>query len=859
MAEKGDIQALEEYHRKRDFNRTPEPSGSGGREGDIFVVQKHAASHLHYDFRLRLHGALKSWAVPKGPSLDPSQQRLAEQTEDHPIPYAEFEGVIPAGNYGAGNVMIWDEGVWEPLGGGKRDYYQGKLRFILHGKRLRGAWSLTREKGEAKKWYLVKEEDEFASTEDILLQDTSVVTGRTLEEIGADRDRLWTREQGLVVEEKKVFGHRDGGSFPGLIVPQAATLLEKVPSGDEWLHEIKYDGYRMVCRIDAGGGGARFYTRKGYDFTDRLRTLRRAVGRLPIERGWLDGEIVVFTPEGRSDFHALQNAFRSGRDRGIVYAVFDLMNYEGYDIRSAPLVERKALLAELIPPMDEVRYVEHIVGQGDEFYQVACSRQLEGILSKQADSEYQSQRTRSWVKVKCAQRQEFVVGGYTESLAGRPFGSLLAGYYNDKGELVFAGKIKTGYSAESSQSLLETMRKYEQAEPSFVNPPSGEEYRNPHWLRPALVAEANYTELSGTGLLRHASFKGLREDKDPREVRLEIPQSMPEELEPEIPGQEVPGVAMGAAAGGDERGGGAGKDEKESRGGRTESRQEVMHPRRGEAKPQPVYPHERITREQILDYYSGVAPLMLPHLTDRPLTLIFCRTNIYACSFKKHATNFPWPVKAIDAGHEERYIAIDSVEGLQTLVGMGAIEFHGWQSRYINLERPDRLLFDLDPPEEPQIEWERLAEAALLVRIHLQEHGLESYLQTTGGKGYYVVAPLRPGAPWKVVTGFAKRTANELEAKYPERFTAKLAKEERGGRIYVDWMRNGRGAHAAEPYSLRARPGATIATPITWEELVTGIKPDSYHFGNIRERVGLLTTDPWEGFFELNQKLSDFQ
>lgn len=808
MAEKGDIHALEEYRRKRDFSRTPEPSGSGGREGDIFVVQKHAASHLHYDFRLRLHGALKSWAVPKGPSLDPSQQRLAEQTEDHPLEYAEFEGVIPAGNYGAGNVMVWDQGLWEPLDGGKRDYYQGRLRFRLYGKRLQGVWTLTREKGEAKKWYLVKEDDEFASQEDILLQDTSVVTGRTLEEIAADRDRLWTREQGLVVEEKREFGHRDGGSFPGLIVPQAATLLEKVPAGGEWLHEIKYDGYRMVCRIDAAAGGARFYTRKGYDFTDRLPTLRRAVGRLPVGKAWLDGEIVVFTQEGRSDFHALQNAFRSGRDRGIVYVVFDLMNYEGYDIRSAPLAERKALLAELIPPMDEVRYVEHIVGQGDDFYQVACSRQLEGILSKQVDSEYQSQRTRSWVKVKCAQRQEFVVGGYTESGAGRPFGSLLAGYYNDRGELVFAGKIKTGYSAELSRSLLKTMRQYEQPEPSFLVPPSGEEYRNPHWLRPALVAEANYTELSGTGLLRHASFKGLREDKDPREVRLELPQSMPEELEPEL-----------------------------------------LPP------PQPVYPHERITREQILDYYSLVAPLMLPHLTDRPLTLIFCRTNIYACSFKKHATNFPWPVKAIDAGHEERYIAIDSEEGLQTLVRMGAIEFHGWQSRYTDLERPDRLLFDLDPPEEPGIEWERLAEAALLVRIHLQEHGLESYLQTTGGKGYYVVAPLAPGAPWKAVTGFAKRTAKELEAKFPDRFTAQLEKEQRGGRIYVDWMRNGRGAHAAEPYSLRARPGATIATPIMWEELVTGIKPDTFHMANIRERVEQLTTDPWEGFFDLKQKL----
>lgn len=515
---------LEEYHSKRDFSRTPEPSGAAPREGDIFVVQKHAASRLHYDFRLRLHGALKSWALPKGPSLDPGQQRLAEQTEDHPLEYAEFEGVIPAGNYGAGTVMLWDQGTWEPLEGGKRDYYRGRLSFVLYGHRLRGRWTLVRDRGEARKWLLIKEPDQYASQEDILAQETSVVTGRTLEEIAGDRDRLWTSEQGLLLPEKPEFGHPPGGSLPGFIPPQAATLVQRVPPGEDWLHEIKYDGYRMVCRIDREGSGVRFYSRKGFDFSDRLEALRRAVARLPVSRAWLDGEVVILTPEGRSDFHALQNAFRNGKDRGIVYLVFDLMNYEGYDIRCAPLSERKALLAELIPPMDQVRFVDHVLGEGEEFYRAACSSKLEGVLCKRVDAEYQSQRTRSWLKVKCDQRQEFVVGGYTESGAGRPFGSLLAGYYDEKGNLVFAGKIKTGYSVELSESLIEILRKHEQPEPPFVDPPSGEEYRNPHWLRPELVAEVAYTEISGTGLLRHASFKGLREDKDPREVRLEAPE-----------------------------------------------------------------------------------------------------------------------------------------------------------------------------------------------------------------------------------------------------------------------------------------------------------------------------------------------
>jgi bifunctional non-homologous end joining protein LigD len=820
-SDQAEVSSLEEYRGKRDFSRTPEPSGSEGVQGNRFVVQKHAASHLHYDFRLRLHGALKSWAIPKGPSLDPGQRRLADQTEDHPLQYADFEGVIPAGNYGAGSVLIWDQGVWEPLDGGKSDYYRGHLRFILHGSRLRGRWSLTREKDDSRRWYLVKEDDEFASSEEVLAHDTSVVSGRTLEEIAADRDRLWTTEQGEVVEEKPPgFGHPPGGSLPGFIAPQAATLVDRVPAGDQWLHEIKYDGYRLVCRIDTEGSGIRFYTRKGFDITDRLGLLRRAVARMPVTQAWLDGEIVVFSAEGRTDFHALQNAFKEGNDRGIVYMVFDLMNYQGYDLRSAPLSERKALLADLIPAMRELRYVDHVVGQGEEFYQAACSRQLEGILSKQLDSEYQSQRTRSWLKVKCVQRQEFVVGGYTESGVGRPVGSLLAGYFDQQGKLQFAGKIKTGYSVESSEALIGTLRRYEQSDSSFVNPPSGVEYRNPHWLRPELVAEVAYAEMTGTGLLRHASFKGLREDKDPREVRLETALSLPlDQSEP------------------------------------SDQSDRPVRQLRPSRKPPSVYPHERIGREEIVDYYSLVAGRMLPHITDRPLTLIVCPTNIYACKFTKHATNLPPPVKAIDAGHAERYIAIDSADGLRTLARLGAVELHGWQSRYTELEHPDRLLFDLDPPQDEEFPWERLAEAALLLRIHLQERGLESYLQTTGGKGYYLVAPLAPRAPWKLVTAFARQVAEEMEAKYPDRLTAKLAKEQRAGRIYVDWMRNGRGANAAEPYSLRARPGATVATPITWEEMAAGIKPDHFHLRNLQQRLQSLKSEPWQDYFTLRQEL----
>ncbi|HJV66784.1 MAG TPA: DNA ligase D [Geomonas sp.] len=820
MSEPSDTtSSLAEYRRKRDFSNTPEPSGNRGGAENIFVVQKHAASHLHYDFRLRLHGALKSWALSKGPSLDPSQHRLASETEDHPLEYADFEGVIPAGNYGAGTVLIWDRGTWEPLEGGKRDYYRGRLHFVLHGERLKGRWTLIRENGESRNWLLIKDPDEAATQQDVLAAETSVVSGRTLEEVAADRDRLWSSERGeIAAEEPAGFGHPPGGSLPDVIIPQSATLTSQVPEGDGWLHEIKYDGYRMLCRIDTGGRGVRFYTRKGYDFTDRLPSLARAMKRLPVGQAWLDGEIVVFTPQGRSDFHALQNAFKYGSDAGVVYLVFDLMNYEGYDLRSAPLSERKALLAELIPPLDEVRYVDHVVGRGEEFYSAVCRQKLEGVLSKRLDSEYQSQRSREWLKVKCAQRQEFVVGGYTESGAGRPFGSLLAGYYDDKGDLLFVGKIKTGYSISSSRALLGTLSRYEQAASPFVNPPSGVEYRNPHWLRPELVAEVAFGEISGSGLLRHASFKGLREDKDAREVRMELA-GVDKEAEPET--QPEP-----------EAGGSGGKL-------------------------RPVFPHERITRDDILAYYTSVAAKMLPYITDRPLTLIVCRTNIHACKFTKHATNLPPPVKGIDAGHEERYIAVDSLAGLEALVRNGVVEIHGWQSRYTDLERPDRLLFDLDPPQEPPLAWEMLAEAALLLKIHLQEYGLQSFLQTTGGKGYYLVVPLQPEAIWKRTTPFAKRVAREMEEKYPDRFTAKLAKEGRGGRIFVDWMRNGRGANAAEPYSLRARPGAPVATPITWEELVAGIRPDSFQVGIIGKRLAALQEDPWAGYFELRQKLPE--
>jgi bifunctional non-homologous end joining protein LigD len=833
MSKPADTSSLAEYRRKRDFSRTPEPAGAGTRSENIFVIQKHAASHLHYDFRLRLHGALKSWALSKGPSLDPSQHRLANETEDHPLAYADFEGVIPAGNYGAGTVLIWDQGTWEPLEGGKGDYYRGRLHFILHGQRLRGKWTLTREDREKRSWLLTKDPDEYATQQDILAEETSVVSGRTLEEIAADRDRLWTSDRGEIAAEHPVaFGHAPGGSLADFLSPEAATLVGQVPAGDQWLHEIKYDGYRITCRIDREGRGIRFYTRKGFDFTERLPSLSRAVARLPITQGWLDGEIVVFTPEGRSDFHALQNAFRRGNDRGIVYLVFDLMNYHGYDLRSVPLAERKALLADLIPQMDEIRYVDHVVGHGEEFYRAACEQRLEGVLSKRLDSEYQSQRTKDWLKVKCAQRQEFVVGGFTESGAGRPFGSLLAGYYNERGELVFCGKIKSGYSVSSLKELLQTLSRYEQPDPPFVNPPSGVEYRNPHWLRPELVAEVAFGEISGTGLLRHASFKGLREDKDAREVRVELPAPEPEE-------------PLAAAPGGSS----SPSESSESSG------VPAAAPAKPPVKASAVFPHERITRQEVLAHYTLVAERMLPHITDRPLTLIVCPTNIYRCKFTKHATNLPPPVKAIDAGHEERYIAVDSVEGLQALVQAGAVEVHAWQSRYTDLERPDRMLLDLDPPEAEPLPWERIAEAALLLRIHLQEYNLESFLQTTGGKGYYVVIPLSPVATWTVMTPFAKRIAKEMEEKYPDRFTAKLAKEERGPRIYLDWMRNGRGSNAAEPYSLRARPGAPVSTPISWEELVAGIKPDTFNLRNLPERLNRLPHDPWQGYFDLRQTL----
>lgn len=806
---------LEEYRSKRNFSRSPEPSGEKEEvPEDIFVVQLHSSSHLHYDFRLRLHGSLKSWAVPKGPSLDPDEERLANQTEDHPLEYADFEGIIPPGEYGAGTVMIWDQGWWEPLDEGKQGYYQGRLHFVLHGKRLRGAWTLTRETAESPKWLLTKEKDEFA-TPAAAFDETSVATGRTMEEIAADTGVLWTATKGLVMKRAEVgFGHGPGGRLPDFIPPLASTLVTDVPEGQEWLHEIKYDGYRMVCRIDREGSGVRFFTRKGIDFTDRLGILKEAVARVPVTRAWMDGEIVVLTPDGRSDFHALQNVFfGGGTRREITYLIFDLMNYEGYDIRSAPLVERKAILADLIPESEHIRYLEHVTGNGREFYEAACRMQLEGIVSKRSDSEY-SPAGKNWLKVKCSRRQEFVVGGYTESGVGRVFGSLLAGYYDDRGNLLFAGKIKSGYSDAGSRALIEILRRHEQQEPAFINPPSGHEYRNPHWLKPELVAEVEYTELTDTGFLRHASYKGLRDDKDPREVRLETPQPIAEAVVTEPQPSPKP-------------------------------------------KKQPVFPHERITREQVAEYYSFVSERILPHMIDRPLTLIVCPGNIYACKFTKHATNIPAPVRAIEAGHEEKYIAVDDREGMKTLLEIGAVEFHGWQSRYARLEFPDRLVFDLDPPEEEDFQWERLAEGALLLRNDLLDKGLESFIMTTGGKGYYVMVPLLPEMTWRVTTQFAKRVSEEMEEKYADRFTSKMDKSRRRGKIYVDWMRNGRGANSAEPYCLRARPGAPVATPITWEELVRGVRPDAFNLLNIRERLEKVKTDPWEEYFKVQQRLPD--
>ncbi len=817
--------SLATYRKKRSFGKTREPRGRlAAGEGFSFVVQKHAARRLHYDFRLQLDGVLLSWAVPKGPSLDPKVKRLAVQTEDHPVEYGGFEGTIPQGEYGGGTVMIWDQGRWIPEGDARESYRNGVLKFRLEGKRLRGSWHLVRTKGTGKaggdkpSWLLFKgSDDEASTTRDITQEDASVVSGRTMPAIARQADRgtpANPRAKDAPPDLATIAGARRA-SFPDAALPcQLARPTLKVPDGDSWFHEIKLDGYRILAHVE--GDKVELFTRNGLDWTARFATLARALAKARLGQAVLDGEMVALDERGHSSFQALQNALAEDtRAAELAYFVFDLLYLDGWDLRGCRLDRRKELLRELLAVRASaaIRYSDHLVGNGPAAHAQACQLGLEGLVSKRRDATYRAGRGDAWLKAKCAARQELVVGGFSAPRGSRQhLGALLLGVYR-KGELRYAGKVGTGFSEASLRELERKLAPLERKDPPFADPPRGVAARGVRWLEPTLVAEIAFAGFTDDGKVRQAVFHGLREDKPAKEVRPE-------------PAQPVESVADAPA---------------------------ITHPERV------LYPDVGITKGQLADYYRKVASAMLPHVANRPLTLVRCPDGQHrSCFYQKHLQRdrVPGlvPVSIRADGKTAQHFFLRDAAGLVGLAQLGVLEVHVWGALADEPEAPDRLVFDLDPA--PDVAWPAVVEAAQEVRERMRRLGLESFVKSTGGKGLHVVVPLRrDGARfgWQPARAFCKAVAQAMAADSPRRYLAVATKAKRAGRIYVDHLRNARGATAVAAYSPRSRPGAPVSVPLAWNELAAFDPGAPYSVLNVAER--LRRKDPWRELPDVQQGL----
>lgn len=874
---------LDTYHQKRDFSKTPEPSGSHAKgskakgDGGGFVIQKHAARALHYDFRLEVDGVLKSWAVPKGPSLNPKDKRLAMETEDHPRDYAGFEGVIPKPNYGAGTVMLWDEGEWQPEGDPRKALAAGKLNFVLRGKRLNGQWSLVKMRGgklpgkskhSGGEWLLVKQNDEFADsgtdpTEEFT---ESVATGRSMKRIAEDggaktsdrkprakssagrsasktgsaknktNDTKKNEKKTDAVDSalddmqqpdkgkpnpkqasaakkshlKKLTGAAEK-AFPKNLTPQLATLYKTVPESDDWLHEIKFDGYRLLAMKQRN---LSLITRNGNDWTEKFPALTEALKDLP--ECIVDGELVYLNDQGVSSFGGLQRILKTGATENLAFYAFDLPYLQGYDLTKVPLLERKKLLADIILKLDQpqIKYSDHIHGQGADVLRHACEHRLEGIVSKKADSPYQSTRAKSWRKIKCGKRQEFVIVGFTEPGGSRAgFGALLLGYYEGK-KLCYAGKVGTGFNT----SLLQDMRKKLDKLARDKSPLSEKiAEKKVRWVNPELVGEVEFTEWTRDNHLRHPAFVALRSDKPARQIVREIPAD--EDIKQKQP---VPAATVS-------------------------NPDKVLYEKAG------------ITKQDLADYYQFIAPHMLPYVQRRPLTLVRCpHGHTRNCFFQKHlnegAGKSLKPVAIAEKKGTSDYPYITDAKGLTDLVQLGTLEIHAWGSTIDNVEKPDVLVFDLDPDEG--VIWDELKLATVELREYLQQLGLKSFARTSGGKGLHVVVPVKPTQEWDDAKAFCKAVAQKMADNQPNRYVANMSKAKRKNKIFIDYLRNGRGATAICNYSTRGKPYAPVATPLEWNELIDLDSAQAYRLDNIRERMQSLQKDPWEGFFEIRQAVT---
>ena len=889
---------LRTYRQKRRFDVTSEPRGKKARaKGQTFVIQKHAATRLHYDLRLELDGVMKSWAVTRGPSLVPGEKRLAIHVEDHPIEYNAFEGTIPKGQYGGGTVMLWDRGEWLPDGDARAGYKKGHLDFSLEGERLHGRWHLVRMRkrpGERQDpWLLIKSEDEAArgpKDPDILEEiAVSVSTGRTMDEIAGGKPvrkksarkstpaaAVWQSNRGIAAEaragkaaaprqrerkartatkkngaaaKKKAKASRKGPPLEGAraaplptFVPPALTVVStKAPDAPNWVHEIKFDDYRMQARVN--DGRITLSTRRGLDWTEKFQSIADALMEAPADRALIDGEIVVEANNGLSPFSALQEELKAGGQNFIYYA-FDLLHLDGYDLTRAPLVARKQALKDLLSDYasdSQIRFSEHFEEQGSVMLAHACKMNLEGIISKVRDAPYRSSRSGDWLKTKCSDRQEFVVAGYAPATNDpRSVGALIVGYYED-GELKYAGRVGTGYTNKVARELWQKLDPSRAEKPPFKPLPPEERGRGPVWVEPRMVIEIDFRGWTHGMRLRHPSFKGVREDKLATEVVRE---------------DETMAVKARASSGKRKTARATpSKSEPAKRGPAGSKKSKLTIGEVDFTNPDRVYWEDvGLTKAGLADYYTQVWDWIAPHIVGRALSLVRCPEGTSGqCFFQKHASaGLDSKKLRLVPEDGDHVIAIDDLDGLLSMVQAGVLEIHVRGSTIDHLAEGSRIVFDLDP--SPECKFPEVAKAAREVRDRLEELNLKSFLKTTGGKGLHVVVPIVP-APWDEVKAFTKLVAQSMEVENPSRFIATASIKARKGKIFVDYLRNSREATAICAYSTRARPGATVSVPITWEELGSLKEPARCTVANLMKRLRTMKRDPWADIGKVKQKL----
>lgn len=812
---------LSDYNRKRDFGITAEPAGSapaGKRKASAlsFVIQKHDARNLHYDFRLELDGVLLSWAVPKGPSLDPSQKRLAVHVEDHPLGYGSFEGNIPAGQYGAGDVIVWDRGVWQPHDDPHKAYAAGKLKFTLVGEKLSGDWTLVRTRlkgsGDKQQWLLIKEKDAQARPADdydiVQAQPNSVLSNAS---VGKPNAKAKAKPKPKPKPQKTV------ATLPEQFAPQLATLVDRAPEGD-WHYEIKFDGYRMLARIR--DGEVRLFTRNGHDWTERLPRQAKALQALKLKDSWLDGEVVSLNGDGLPDFQALQNAFDIGRSLDIVYYLFDAPFLNGQDQRQAPVEERRAALKAALAGSRSklLRFSEAFTAHHRDIFESACDLALEGVIGKRLGSPYVSSRSADWIKLKCRLRQEFVIVGYTRPQGSRSgFGALLLAVNDDSG-LVYAGRVGTGFDQASLKSIYAQLTPLECSTSPLEKPLTSAQARGVHWVQPTLVGEVQFAEWTREGVVRQAAFVGMRTDKPAAQIIHEQPRTAKSMKTAKKPSGNV----------------------------------NITHPDRVIDK------QTGTQKQQLAEFYDSISQWILPFLRHRPVSLLRAPEGIEGEQFfQKHSERLAIPNikqldQALDPGHA-RLMEIDSAAALIGAVQMGTVEFHTWGGTTDKIETPDLFVLDLDP--DPALPWKAMLEAAQLTLSVLDELGLQAFVKTSGGKGLHLVVPLARRDNWDTVKAFAKAIAQFMTAQLPERFTATSGPKNRVGKIFIDYLRNARGASTVAAYSVRARPGLPVSVPVSREELKGLRGAQQWTVANVHERLKALKVDPWDGYAN-RQKIS---